>query len=243
MIKLNLPGDDEYDPTMPWVYKWDECNGCLASHFACYIDDIRGMGCSEYACRNATRRVASEINYLGQQDAPRKRRPPLRMPGAWAGAMCFSKDEGLFVTCSQKKWDKAKLMIKHWYEEVIENKSATVNAGQMERDVGFLVHMSRTFPAIFPYLKGFYLTLNSWHTGRNDEGWKYSMSEWRAALGLDEEMPSYQVKARVRAVTPAQEHFERPDKVSVVPHLQPDLVALTELFKAESPAESVGERV
>ena len=235
-VKLNLPGDAEYNPKMPWVYKWDEKNACLASDFGCYIDDIRGMGGSERACRQATRRVASNINYLGQQDAARKRRPPSRTPGAWAGAMCFSKDEGLFVTCSQKKWDKAKTIIKHWHEEVITQKSVTVNAAQMERDVGFLVHMSRTFPAIFPYLKGFYLTLNSWRTGRNDEGWKYSMSEWRAALGLDEDMPSYQVKDRARAVNPAQEHFDRPDSVGVVPRLQPDLVALMELFEAESPS-------
>ena len=235
-VKLNLPGDPDYDPKKPWVYKWDELVGCLASHFACYIDDIRGMGHSELACRRATRRVASEVNYLGQQDAARKRRPPSRTPGAWAGAMCFSTDEGLFVTCSQKKWDKARLIIQHWQEEVIRKKSATVDAGQMERDVGFLVHMSRTFPALFPYLKGFYLSLNSWRTGRNDEGWKYSMAEWRAALGLDEEMPSYQVRSRVRADHPGQDYSDRPDHVSVVPRLHSDLLALTELFEAKLPA-------
>ena len=44
---MNLPGNEDYDPAMPWVYKWDELNGQLASHFLCYIDDIRGMGGNE----------------------------------------------------------------------------------------------------------------------------------------------------------------------------------------------------
>ena len=167
---MNLPGNKEYDPTMPWVYKWDELNGRLASHFSCYIDDIRGMGGTEGVCRRATQCVASWINYLGQQDAPQKWRPPSRTPGAWAGAMCLSKEDGLYVTCTQKKWNKAKAIIAHWHEEICKNKSRRVNAAQMECDVGFLVHLSRTFPAIFPYLKGFYLSLTSWRKGRNDEG-------------------------------------------------------------------------
>ena len=169
-VKLNLPGNDKYNTSLPWVYKWDSINRRLAADFACYIDDIRGMGSSEESCRLATRRVASRINSLGQQDAPRKRRPPSRTPGAWAGAMCLSNDDGLFVTCTQKKWDKAKGIVEHWTIEIMVKRSHQVDAVQMERDVGFLVHMSRTFPSIFPYLKGFYLSLNSWRTGRNDDG-------------------------------------------------------------------------
>ena len=84
------------------------------------------------------------------------------MPGAWAGAMNLSKEDGLYVTCTQKKWDKAKAIIEHWQNEVCIERSRLVNAAQMERDVGFFVHLSRTFPAVFPYLKGFYLLLNSW---------------------------------------------------------------------------------
>ena len=58
-VRMNLPGDDDYNPTMLWVYKWDEHNGRLASHFSCYIDDIRSMGGIERICRRATQQVAS----------------------------------------------------------------------------------------------------------------------------------------------------------------------------------------
>ena len=177
-IKLNLPGDENYDPRMPWVYRWDEVNARMASHFCCNIDDIRGMGDSEHVCREATRQVASWVNYLGQQDVPQKRRPPSKVPGTWAGAMCLAKEDSLYVRCSQKKWDKVHAIVQHWFEEVVERKAQTVNAAQMERDVGFLVRLSRTFPAMFPYLKGFYLSLNTWRKGRNDKGWKFTMGEW-----------------------------------------------------------------
>ena len=244
-VKMNLPGDKDYDPTMPWVYKWDELNGRLASHFSCYIDDIRGMGGTEEVCRRATRRVASWVNYLGQQDAPRKRRPPSRTPGAWAGAMCLSKEDGLYVTCSQKKWEKARAIISHWHEEICKKRSRQVNAAQMERDVGFLVHLSRTFPAIFPYLKGFYLSLNSWRKGRNDEGWKYSMAEWRAAMDLEDDLPSYQVMREVKRAHPGQTHTDRPDLVNAVPRLGMDIKAIRELLSSNKPVHRLvrGDKV
>ena len=244
-VRMNLPGDKDYDPTMPWVYKWDEKNERIASHFSCYIDDIRGMGDTEGVCRKATRRVASWINYLGQQDAARKMRPPSRTPGAWAGATCLSKEDGLYVTCTQKKWDKAKAIIAHWCKEICDNESLVVNAAQMERDVGFLVHLSRTFPAIFPYLKGFYLSLNSWRRGRNDDGWKYSMAEWRAAMDLDDEMPSYKVMEKVKRSLPGQSHLDRPELVDAVSRLGMDIRAIAELIADDEPVHRLvrGDKV
>lgn len=245
-VIMNLPGNEDYDPSMPWVYKWDEVDGGLASDFVCYIDDIRGIGSSEGSCRATTRRVAAYINYLGQQDAPRKRRPPSKHPGAWAGAMCLSKPDGLYVTCTQAKWDKAKAMIEHWNQMVMEDGGKALDAKRMERDVGFLVHISRTFPAIFPYLKGFYLTLNSWRKGRTDEGWKYSMSEWRAALGLEDNVPAYRVKERVsKQGGRCQSYDDRPLFLKGVPRLQPDLVALSKLFEANEPVHRLvrGDKV
>ena len=232
---MNLPGSEDYDPSMPWVYKWDSVNDRLASDFACYIDDIRGLGGTETVCRAATRRVASYVNYLGQQDAPRKRRPPSKTPGAWAGAMCLSKEDGLYVTCTQEKWNKARSIIERWMNTVVEKKEEKLDVKQMEKEVEFLVHMSRTFPSMFPYLKGFYLTMNSWRSGRNDEGWKYSMAEWRAALGLDNSIPSYKVKEMSKRGKKAESYDDRPPWVSPVPRLQPDLVALKELFSQDTP--------
>ena len=108
LIKMNLPGNANYDPKMPWVYHWDEVNKRMAAHFVCYIDGIQGMGNSEHVCHSAARRVASWINYIGQQDALHKQQPPSKVPGAWVGAMCLTKAYGLYVMCTQKKWGKLK---------------------------------------------------------------------------------------------------------------------------------------
>jgi hypothetical protein len=37
-----------------------------------YINDLRTVGASEELCEEVTQRVASVVNYLGMQDAPRK---------------------------------------------------------------------------------------------------------------------------------------------------------------------------
>ena len=118
--------------------------------------------------------IAARINYLGQQDSPRKRRKVGLAPGAWAGAMMIPKPgEGLFVTCSQEKWDKAKNIISKLLETVLADPSAAVDRKQLERHRGFLIHICRTFTQLVPYLKGIHHTLESWRFGRDDDGWKF----------------------------------------------------------------------
>ena len=234
-VKLNLPGDQNYNPALPWVYRWDESRKKMPGYFGSYIDDIRTIDASDQGCRAVSRRVAAWVNYLGQQDAARKRRPPSKEPGAWAGAMCLSKADGLYVTCTQKKWERAQEIVRRWHKQVVEEEETKVEAKQMEKDVGFLVHLSRTFPSTFPYLKGFYLTLNSWRKGRNDEGWKYSMAEWKAALDLEDDLPGYRVREEVRRKVKAENHDDRPSLVQAVPRLQTDLLALKKLYSGDSP--------
>ena len=139
-VVLNLHGSESYVPTKPWVYQ-TKFDGSLAAFFGTYIDDIRTGDNSEAGCRNTTRRVASHINYLGQQDVPRKRRALSKKPGAWARATCESVDgQGLFVTCSQEKWDKAKEIVSCRYQEVVVSESVALSYKGLE-DVGFLVHL------------------------------------------------------------------------------------------------------
>ena len=45
---------------------------------------------------------------------------------------------------------------------------------QLERIVGFLVYVSQTYNCMVPYLKGIYLTSNSWRHGRDEDGWVIS---------------------------------------------------------------------
>ena len=98
---------------------------------------------------------------MGQQDAARKRRAPSKSPGAWSGAMCeLISVKGLFVTCSQEKWDNTKEIVNRRYTEVVLQSTHSLEHKSLERDVGFLVYLSHTFPTIFPYLQGIYNTLN-----------------------------------------------------------------------------------
>ena len=54
-VMFNLPGQQTYNPTMPWVYKWDTVNQRLASFFETYIDDIRPGGAIETVACEASR--------------------------------------------------------------------------------------------------------------------------------------------------------------------------------------------
>ena len=111
-VIMNLPGQADYNPTLPWVFRYDSVNEKVAAFFCTYVDDIRSGDSTEAACIRTTHTIASRVNYLGQQDAPRKRRKISQSPGAWSGAMIkVLNGEGLFVTCSQEKWDKTRGII------------------------------------------------------------------------------------------------------------------------------------
>ncbi len=242
-VVLNLPGDVNYDPTKPRVYKWNSCTNTIAGSFGTYIDDIRTQHQSDSLCRGVTRKVAGGVGYLGQQDAPRKRRPPKQRPGAWAGAMCFSeKGEGLYVTCSQEKWDKGKRLVEELYKLVVEEKKKTLDRSILEKHVGFLVHLSRTFPALFPYLKGIYLTMESWRLGRDADGWKFSRAAWwnlmSGALDDDDddgdETTNLTFEEKRRRYL-SKHQGERPANVKIVKSLARDLSSLRRLFSHEHP--------
>ena len=124
------------------------------------------------------------MSYLGLQDATRKRRPDSQAPGEWTGSIIRSIDGvGLFVTVSQKKWDKARAMIDELLE-AFESPDCRpmLNLKNLERKVGFLVHLAMAYPLMFPFLRGFYLTMNSWRQGRDKDGWKLSKSAFAAFL-------------------------------------------------------------
>ena len=236
-VVLNLPGCDSYNPTKPWVYR-TKFDGSLAAFFGTYIDDIQTGDGTEEECHNTTRRVAWRVNYLGQQDALRKRRAPSKKPGAWSGAMCESiSGKGLFVTCSQEKWDKAKEIVLQRYRKVVVEDTETLEYKPLEWDIGFLVHLSCTFPSMFPYLCGIYNMLNGWHKGRDHNWLKLTWREWDLFLAMEEEMYEDDGKVdQVQTSMPAGSPNAKPKatfapgKVKPVPHLSRDLTALQRLF-------------
>ena len=117
---INLPTSKDYQPHMPWVYKWDSNRNRLPGYFGTYIDDIRSVGSTEEHCYEVTHQTGSRINFLGQQDASRKRGQPSQRPRPWAGAKCLAKPGiGIFVVATQKKWDKTKNILETLYRMIV----------------------------------------------------------------------------------------------------------------------------
>ena len=73
-LRLNLIGNKDFDPRLPNVFKWDSINQKVAGDLKAFVDDLRAVGYSLEHAWQIARRVASRIQYLGIQDATRKRR-------------------------------------------------------------------------------------------------------------------------------------------------------------------------
>ena len=89
-IKTNFPGSENYDPTQPRLCK--RIGELIAAILEVFVDDIRTIGPTMDHCRSATRRASQLLQYLGQQDAARKYRPPHTTPGPWCGSFIAIRD-------------------------------------------------------------------------------------------------------------------------------------------------------
>ena len=174
-IDLNLPGMAKYDPSQPWVSK-RTTNGSLAPDTYVFVDDGRQTGPTEGLCDRATRSVASEGNFLGEQDASRKRRKSSQTSGAWIGAIYRASKDTIGVLSSQEKWDKAKGLVDKWLNQAAN--ATELNRKELERDRGFMVHIAMIYPSLVPYLKGFHLALETWRPDHDQDGWKLPANEW-----------------------------------------------------------------
>jgi hypothetical protein len=218
-VQTNLPGSPRYNPAFPWVYKV-RADNTPACDFLFYVDDNRTVGNSKAEAWEAARRVACICNHLGIQDAPRKRREPSQIPGAWAGVMVSTDELGVYVATSQEKWNKAKEMIASLKLQVGCNPKRLVRK-ELEQKRGFLLYVTRSYPATVPYLKGLHLTIDGWRQGRDEEGWRCMDREAREV----EESGDH----------PESAPGDGPILVVAKPRLVQDLEALTLLFHHERP--------
>ena len=88
-----------------------------------------------------------------------------------------------------------------------------------EQLVGFIVYVAQTYTNLFPYLKGIYLTLNSWRKGRDSEGW------------LKLEMK------RLRRLNRIEPDGKPPVWVEIMPQFYTDIAALMDLTKYKDPPD------
>ena len=82
----------------------------------------------------------------------------------------------------ETKWKKAKEIILKFHDIVVDKQGSLLDYKMLESDVGFLCHVSRTYPIMFSYLKGFYNSMNNWRCDRYIDGWKISKTAWMERL-------------------------------------------------------------
>lgn len=169
-VRLNLPGSHTYCPSLPWVSKIAPSTGRIAPDVKTYVDDKRVTGSTQALCELATRRAASMLTYLGEQDACRKRVIASCRARAWAGSMCHTDGGAVTVLVTADKWNKARGHIQHLLK--IAESTNLFDYKELESIRGFLIYVARTYPAFTPYLKGIHLTLDSWRPGRRGDGWR-----------------------------------------------------------------------
>ncbi len=136
----------------------------MAAEMVSYCDDLRTCGPDRKSTLAATRQVAKICNYLGIQDAPRKRRFPAQFPGAWAGTMAFTLDQGAFATVLQDCWDKTREILSRLWDG-LENLGGRFKHSDLLSDRGYLIYVARTYTTMRPYLKGLNLTVDRWRPG------------------------------------------------------------------------------
>ena len=241
-VKLNLPGSADFDPRLPWVYRWDDQIGKIAASICSFVDDYRITGHSVENAWQAAWQVASRLQFLGLQDAPRKRRPPSQEPGAWAGSIFRISPDRVAKSVTQEKWEKGKQIVDDLFSKFAgPGDCPTLDFKELERHRGFLGHLCMTFKFIVPFMKGFHLTLDSWRPLRGPDGWKVSKSEWDAweqcKLAEDPEFfltGKRKLSGHGGETDPNSRH---PACVQAVGRFYDDLRALRTFFAAPTPPE------
>ena len=93
------------------------------------------------------------------------------------GAIFHSDSDTIGILTSQEKWDRAKATVSKW-RKYLEVEVAMLNRKEVECDKGFMIHLSKVYPALVPYLKGMHLTLEMWRSDRDSRGWKLPKNDW-----------------------------------------------------------------
>jgi hypothetical protein len=234
--------------------KWDSRNGWVACDLVLFVDDLRDSGPTVESTWAVSRTVASRIQYLGIQEASRKRRPPTRTPGVWAGGVFKTSATNVSVTVTQDKWEKGKRLIETLWQHIesagVSEEGADVSLVMMDYKSlevvrGFLVHLSMTFVILVHHLKGFHLALAAYFPGRNDDGWKLTDAEWMSYLlakvadghmSQEEAEQCYSKTVRIKTNAP-------PTSIKLTKHLRDDLYALREIFDLEPPRSTSSETI
>jgi hypothetical protein len=106
--------------------------------------------------------------------------------------------------------------------QAVLERDAVFDFKTLEKQRGFLVYVTRTYPALVPFLKGIHLTVDSRRKNRDFEGWKV-VDELAAHLNDD-------------SPDPYDNHL---DTVRAVPRLKDDVNSLLQLFASARPPRRI----
>lgn len=249
--RVNLPGSIDYDPSKSWISKI-RADGRVAADLFSYVDDERITAPDEGLAWKAAHKLGSIQSYFGIQNALRKLRPPSQQTGAWAGSVAHVIPEhGVCVLTSTEKWIKLKGILKKWLEK-LEKGEEELDHKELLSDRGFLVYVTRTYPAMVPYLKGFHLTIENWRGNRDSEGWKiHHPASFADEMNEEEEEDEYlgEIKEEAAVLHKLKEDLD--DEVeqrapengytTAVPRFRDDFLALTafDTFFSEDEARAL----
>jgi hypothetical protein len=241
-VKLNLPGTVGYDPSESWIAKV-RLDGLTACDLFTFVDDERVVGATEELTWQAAHTMAAKQAYLGIQDAARKASECTQQPRAWAGAVVHVvPDKGVCVLTSDEKWLKLKGILHKW-REILLRGDAELDHKELLSDRGFLVYVTRAYPPMIPYVKGFHLTAEMWRGNRDADGWKLPPTKCKDPLPTaksgevvetdeDDAVARYVVRKQYGPVAP---HAPPDGKTSPAPRLIEDIKALIHLTSEKSP--------
>ena len=237
-VVLNLPRPG-YDPTKAWVVKL-RADGQVACDLFTFVDDERITGPTEPLTWDSGHQVGSKQSYAGVQDAARKVGPCSQEPRAWAGAVIHVVPKlGVCVLTSEEKWRKLQTIVEKWLKLINEG-AQELNHKELLSDRGFLVYVTRAYPGMIPYLKGFHLTIEMWRGNRDKDGWKLPTTKLAQStttdrfLGpIDDEEAEMAFLMRKKVTTT----LRAPDTgvTQPAPRLKHDLLALKTLTKSSLP--------
>ena len=238
-VVLNLPGMESYDSTKPKLSKWNSSRDRMAGDVVTFVDDVRITGSLREHCHEVNRQFTSRIQYLGIQDAPRKFRPPSQdQAGAWTGTIFKITGTTITKSVSQEKWMKGKTITQGLLRLLDSHPSERplLNRKDLERQTGFLNHLTMTFDEMTPYLKGFYLTLNSWRPKRDRDDWKMSDKTWIQCLVAQCDNGSITERELENELN-HQSDTAAPDEVTASTRLGDDVRALSSMFASDTPPQ------
>jgi hypothetical protein len=148
-------------------------------------------------------------------------------------------DLGVCVLTSEEKWLKLKHIVGK-YLALIFSGEEELNHKDLLSDRGFLVYVTRAYPGMVPYLKGFHLTIEMWRGNRDAEGWKLPAKSLEAAMIQDIDLGpmdddaaelAYLMRKKATMVARAPES----GTTKIAPRLLSDLRALQALTSTPLP--------